>query len=78
MERWFMQSVGKKWSGWKAEAKRIGYTPYNDDPDRLAHRPNRVIEQQWRCLVYYWGIREVAVYKHHYDCEIFMYVKNPT
>ncbi|KAH7834529.1 hypothetical protein Vadar_017051 [Vaccinium darrowii] len=55
MERWYMQSLGKKWQGWKSEAKKQGYKPYDNDADRLAHRPNRVTEEQWRCLVYYWS-----------------------
>ncbi|XP_058223401.1 uncharacterized protein LOC131333086 [Rhododendron vialii] len=57
MERWFMQSLGRKWQGWKCEAKKQGYTPYNNDADRIAHRHSRVMEEQWRCLVYYWNDR---------------------
>ncbi|KAH7838456.1 hypothetical protein Vadar_026622 [Vaccinium darrowii] len=50
VERWYMQSLGKKWQGWKSEAKKQGYKPYDNDANRLAHRPNRVTEEQWRCL----------------------------
>ncbi|KAG5548104.1 hypothetical protein RHGRI_013710 [Rhododendron griersonianum] len=59
LERWFMQSLGRKWQGWKCDAKKQGYTPYNNDADRIAHRPSRVTEEQWRCLVYYWNDRDV-------------------
>ncbi|KAI8555738.1 hypothetical protein RHMOL_Rhmol05G0198300 [Rhododendron molle] len=53
MERCFMQSLGRKWQGWKCEAKKEGYTPYDNDADIIAHRPSRVTEEHWRCLVYY-------------------------
>ncbi|XP_058224933.1 uncharacterized protein LOC131334080 [Rhododendron vialii] len=59
MERWFMQSLGRKWQGWKCEAKKQGYTPYNNDADRIAHRPSRVTEEQWWCLMYYWNDRDI-------------------
>ncbi|XP_058205205.1 uncharacterized protein LOC131319102 [Rhododendron vialii] len=57
MERWFIQSLGMKWQGWKCEAKRQGDTPYENDANTLAHKPSRVTEEQWqcRCLVYYWN-----------------------
>ncbi|KAL7164025.1 hypothetical protein ACSBR2_040017 [Camellia fascicularis] len=32
----------------------MGYTPFDNDADRLTHRPERVHEHQWRSLVYYW------------------------
>ncbi|KAH7852504.1 hypothetical protein Vadar_025651 [Vaccinium darrowii] len=55
MERWFMQSLGKKWQGWKSEAKKQGYKPYDNDTDRLAHSLDRVTEEKWRWFVYYWS-----------------------
>ncbi|KAF7147136.1 hypothetical protein RHSIM_Rhsim03G0111100 [Rhododendron simsii] len=63
MERWFIQSLGKKWQGWKCEAKRLGYTPYDNDADILAHKPSTVTEEQWRCLVYYWNDGDVKFMK---------------
>ncbi|KAG5557188.1 hypothetical protein RHGRI_007457 [Rhododendron griersonianum] len=59
MERWFIQSLGRKWQGWKCEAKRQGYMPYDNDADILAHKPSRVTEEQWQCLVYYWNDGDV-------------------
>ncbi|KAH7836797.1 hypothetical protein Vadar_005804 [Vaccinium darrowii] len=55
MERRFLQSLRKKWQGWKYEAKKYGYMPYDNDAARLAHRPHRATKQQWQCLVYYWS-----------------------
>nr|XP_009794365.1 PREDICTED: uncharacterized protein LOC104241144 [Nicotiana sylvestris] len=48
MRRMLMISVGSKWKEWKHEAKMIGYEPYNNDIERLAKRPDRVEEDQWR------------------------------
>ena len=56
-----MKSVAKKWRDWKHDAKEKGYNKHTTDRDRLAHRPSRVHEDQWRCLVYYWGSREAQV-----------------
>ena len=66
-----MQSIGKKWSCWKHEAKNEGYMRYDNDANRLAHRPERVTEHQWRCLVYHWSTPEVQVLK--YFCIYIIY-----
>ncbi|XP_060172748.1 uncharacterized protein LOC132603631 isoform X1 [Lycium barbarum] len=58
MRRILMMSVGSKWKEWKHEAKSNGYDPYNTDIERLAHRPKRVAEDQWRSLVHYWSSKE--------------------
>ncbi|XP_060213669.1 uncharacterized protein LOC132640887 isoform X3 [Lycium barbarum] len=65
MRRILMMSVGSKWKEWKHEAKRIGYDPYNTDIDRLAHRPKRVAEDQWRSLVHYWSSKEAKMTKEN-------------
>ena len=61
MKKFVLASVGKKWREWKARVKQLGYTPFNNDADRLTHRPERVHEHQWRSLVYYWGTRKAQV-----------------
>ena len=66
MEKWIMQSVGRKWAGWKHEAKHEGYPRYDNDVGRIAHKPERVTEKQWRCLVYHWSIPEVQVFTFLY------------
>lgn len=33
--------------------------PYDNDADILAHKPSRVTEEQWQCLVYYWNDGDV-------------------
>ncbi|CAL5328501.1 unnamed protein product [Camellia sinensis] len=58
MKKFVLASVGKKWREWKARVKQMGYTPFDNDADRLTHRPERVHEHQWRSLVYYWGTRK--------------------
>ncbi|XP_028116373.1 uncharacterized protein LOC114314123 [Camellia sinensis] len=58
MKKFVLASVGKKWREWKARVKQLGYTPFDNDADRLTHRPERVHEHQWRSLVYYWGTRK--------------------
>ncbi|KAL7175810.1 hypothetical protein ACSBR2_029407 [Camellia fascicularis] len=55
MKRTIMASFGKKWRDWKSRVKTMGYKPFKNDAERLAHRPDRVHEDQWRALVYYWG-----------------------
>ncbi|XP_006355178.1 uncharacterized protein [Solanum tuberosum] len=50
-----MMSVGSKWREWKHEAKSSGYDSYTNDVERLANRPDRVEEDQWRALVHYWS-----------------------
>lgn len=55
MKRILMMSVGSKWREWKHEAKSSGYDSYTNDVERLANRPNRVEEDQWRALVHYWS-----------------------
>ncbi|KAI8530276.1 hypothetical protein RHMOL_Rhmol11G0044000 [Rhododendron molle] len=39
--------------------KKQGYTPYNNDVNKIAHRPSRVTKEEWRCLVYYWNDSDV-------------------
>ncbi|CAL5358284.1 unnamed protein product [Camellia sinensis] len=58
MKKFVLASVRKKWREWKARVKQMGYTPFDNDADRLTHRPERVHEHQWRSLVYYWGTRK--------------------
>ncbi|XP_028086513.1 uncharacterized protein LOC114287384 [Camellia sinensis] len=58
IKKFVLVSVGKKWREWKAKVKQMGYTPFDNDADRLTHRPKRVHEHQWRSLVYYWGTRK--------------------
>ncbi|KAI8563133.1 hypothetical protein RHMOL_Rhmol03G0089100 [Rhododendron molle] len=58
MKRMLMSSTGKKWREWKCTVKKSHYRAFTNDADRLAHRPERVHEHQWRALVYYWGTRK--------------------
>ncbi|KAL7264765.1 hypothetical protein ACSBR1_002670 [Camellia fascicularis] len=60
MKRTIMASFGKKWSDWKSRVKTIGYKPFKNDAERLAHRPDRVHKDQWRALVYYWGTQSAS------------------
>ncbi|XP_028071761.1 uncharacterized protein LOC114274092 [Camellia sinensis] len=53
MKRTIMASFGKKWRDWKSRVKTMGYKPVKNDAERLAHRPDRVHEDQWWALVYY-------------------------
>ncbi|XP_059298561.1 uncharacterized protein LOC132051487 [Lycium ferocissimum] len=55
MRRYLMMSFGSKLEEWKHDAKRKGYDPYNTDLERLAHRPDRVVEDRSRSLVHYWS-----------------------
>lgn len=65
MKRILMMSVGSKWREWKHEAKSSGYDSYTNDVERLANRPNRVEEDQWRALVHYWSSTDAKVFSHH-------------
>ncbi|CAL5372162.1 unnamed protein product [Camellia sinensis] len=58
MKKFVLASVAKKWREWKARVKQLGYTPFDNDADRLTHRPERVHKHQWRSLVYYWGTQK--------------------
>ncbi|KAG5549549.1 hypothetical protein RHGRI_014767 [Rhododendron griersonianum] len=58
MKRMLMSSTGKKWREWKCTVKKSHYKAFTNDAERLAHRPERVHEHQWRALVYYWGTRK--------------------
>ncbi|KAL7251019.1 hypothetical protein ACSBR1_012942 [Camellia fascicularis] len=60
MKRTIMTSFGKKWRDWKSRVKNMGYTPFKNDAERLAHRPDRAHEDQWRALVYYWGTQSAS------------------
>ncbi|KAL7232169.1 hypothetical protein ACSBR2_010231 [Camellia fascicularis] len=60
MKRTIMTSFGKKLRDWKSRVKSIGYTPFKNDAERLSHRPDRVHEDQWRALVYYWGTQSAS------------------
>ncbi|CAL5392592.1 unnamed protein product [Camellia sinensis] len=60
MKRTIMASFGKKWRDWKSRVKIMGYKPFKNDAERLAHRPDRVHEDQWRALVYYWGTQSAS------------------
>ncbi|CAL5357624.1 unnamed protein product [Camellia sinensis] len=60
MKRTIMASFGKKWRDWKSRVKTMGYKPFKNDAERLAHRPDRVHEDQWRALVYYWGTQSAS------------------
>ncbi|CAL5355162.1 unnamed protein product [Camellia sinensis] len=60
MKRTIMTSFGKKWRDWKSRVKNMGYTPFKNDAERLAHRPDRVHEDQWRALVYHWGTQSAS------------------
>ncbi|XP_028063800.1 uncharacterized protein LOC114267017 [Camellia sinensis] len=60
MKRTIMASFGKKWRDWKSRVKTMGYKPFKNDTERLAHRPDRVHEDQWRALVYYWGTQSAS------------------
>ena len=72
MKRTIMASFGKKWRDWKSQVKTMGYKPFKNDADRVAHRPDRVHEDQWRALVYYWGTQSASV--KFYLCEtMFIY-----
>ncbi|KAG5564035.1 hypothetical protein RHGRI_000269 [Rhododendron griersonianum] len=53
-----MSSTGKKWREWKCTVKKSHYRAFTNDAERLAHRPERVHDHQWRALVYYWGTRK--------------------
>jgi len=65
MKRILMMSVGSKWREWKHEAKNNGYDSYTNDVERLANRPDRVEEDQWRALVHYWSSTDAKVFSHH-------------
>ncbi|KAL7209508.1 hypothetical protein ACSBR1_031117 [Camellia fascicularis] len=41
MKRTIMASFGKKWRDWKSRVKTMGYKPFKNDAERLAHRPDR-------------------------------------
>ncbi|CAL5385217.1 unnamed protein product [Camellia sinensis] len=41
MKKFVLASVGKKWREWKARVKQMGYTPFDNDADRLTQRPER-------------------------------------
>ncbi|CAL5330884.1 unnamed protein product [Camellia sinensis] len=60
MKRTIMASFGKKWRDWKSRVKTMGHKPFKNDAERLAHRPDRVHEDQWWALVYYWGIQSAS------------------
>ncbi|KAL7243622.1 hypothetical protein ACSBR1_015930 [Camellia fascicularis] len=60
MKRTIMTSFGKKLRDWKSRVKNMGYTPFKNDAERLAHRSDRVHEDQWRALVYYWGTQSAS------------------
>ncbi|KAL7231201.1 hypothetical protein ACSBR2_009463 [Camellia fascicularis] len=60
MKRTIMASFGKKWRDWKSRVKTTGYKPFKNDAERLAHRSDRVHEDQWRALVYYWGTQSAS------------------
>ncbi|CAL5443247.1 unnamed protein product [Camellia sinensis] len=36
----------------------VEWVSFDNNADRLTHRPERVHEHQWRSLVYYWGTRK--------------------
>ena len=59
-----MKSVSKKWKDWKSAIKRRGYDRYRTNEERLANCPDRVEEDQWRALVYYWDTAEAQVYRY--------------
>ncbi|KAL7255212.1 hypothetical protein ACSBR1_009387 [Camellia fascicularis] len=42
----------------------MGYMTFDNDVDRLTHRPERVHEHQWRSLVYYWGTQKAQKKKY--------------
>ncbi|CAL5089589.1 unnamed protein product [Urochloa decumbens] len=54
-EIWTMKALGKKWKDWKAILKHERYDVHETDEERLADRNSRVPEEQWKCLVAYWG-----------------------
>ncbi|CAL5079431.1 unnamed protein product [Urochloa decumbens] len=54
-EIWTMKALGKKWKDWKAILKHERYDVHETDEERLADRDSRVPEEQWKCLVAYWG-----------------------
>uniref|UniRef100_K3ZQ58 Uncharacterized protein n=1 Tax=Setaria italica TaxID=4555 RepID=K3ZQ58_SETIT len=54
-EIWAMKALGKKWKDWRATLKHERYDVHETDEERLADRDARVPEEQWKCLVAYWG-----------------------
>lgn len=50
-----------RWREWKYHVKRDNYDIYTNDEERLAIVPDRVISDQWRTLVQYWGQESVRV-----------------
>ncbi|KAK8931163.1 hypothetical protein KSP39_PZI016206 [Platanthera zijinensis] len=47
--------IGERWREWKHYIKRHNYNIYKTDEERLSIIPDRVVVDQWRTLVQYWG-----------------------
>ena len=61
VEGWLLKSIGKKWRNFKASLKDKHYDPTQPMEILMAKRPSRVLEDQWRRLLAYWGIDTVKV-----------------
>ncbi|KAI5666467.1 hypothetical protein M9H77_16320 [Catharanthus roseus] len=52
-EGWILQSIGKKWRGFKAACKAEYCDPASPMATQIAHRPPRVLNDQWKQLLEY-------------------------
>lgn len=52
-----LKNAGKPWKDWKYRVKSEHYNG-KTDAERLASIPPRVVEEQWKTLVAYWGTKE--------------------
>ncbi|KAK9114128.1 hypothetical protein Syun_020925 [Stephania yunnanensis] len=50
-----LKSIGKLWRNWKHLVKANHYLAHETDEERLSYVPPRVIDDQWKTLVKYWG-----------------------
>ncbi|KAK9090629.1 hypothetical protein Sjap_023806 [Stephania japonica] len=50
-----LKSIGKLWRNWKHLVKANHYLAHETDDERLSYVPPRVIDDQWKTLVKYWG-----------------------
>ncbi|KAL8102655.1 hypothetical protein AgCh_027252 [Apium graveolens] len=53
--KWVYTTLSNAWKLHKARVKKVHYTKYNTDEDRLDNRPNRVPLEDFKMLLKYWG-----------------------
>ncbi|XP_021800731.1 uncharacterized protein LOC110744993 [Prunus avium] len=54
-----LKVVGNRWRDQKCRLKQKWYDRYDTDEQRLAITPPRVVTEQWKTLVKYWGLPKV-------------------